>query len=76
MSAHYFEEALLNALRDQNVAADHFEGPKNIARVATFEQRGVLTRNNGLVVTLADGSEYQVTIVQSKRGEIEDEDEE
>ena len=35
-------------------------------RVATFEERGVLTRNEGLVLRLADGSEYQITIVRSK----------
>jgi hypothetical protein len=38
------------------------------ARVATFEESGVLTMNAGLVVRLADGDEFQVTVVQSDRG--------
>ena len=32
----------------------------------TFEEAGVMTYNKGLVITLPDGSEYQVTIVQSR----------
>ena len=35
-------------------------------RVRTFEEEGVLTRNAGLVITMADGSEFQVTVVQSR----------
>jgi len=38
------------------------------ARVSTFEESGVLTMNAGLVVKLADGNEFQLTIVQSDRG--------
>jgi len=34
--------------------------------VATFEEAGLLTRNEGLVIKTEDGSEYQVTIVKSK----------
>ena len=34
-------------------------------RVTTFSDAGLLTRDRGLVVTLADGSEFQVTIVRS-----------
>jgi hypothetical protein len=36
------------------------------ARVYTFEQAGVLTMNKGLVLSLADGSEFQLTIVRSR----------
>jgi hypothetical protein len=35
------------------------------ARIATFEQAGVLTRNRGLVVRIGE-SEFQVTVVQSR----------
>jgi hypothetical protein len=35
-------------------------------RVQTYEQAGVMTYNKGLVITLPDGSEYQLTIVQSR----------
>jgi len=35
-------------------------------RVRSFEECGVMTYDKGLVITLADGSEYQLTIVQSR----------
>ena len=35
-------------------------------RVCSFAEDGVLTCNKGLVITLSDGSEYQLTIVQSR----------
>ena len=35
--------------------------------VRTFEDNGVLTRNRGLVVTLGNGQEFQLTIVESSR---------
>lgn len=38
------------------------------ARVNTFKESGVLTMNAGLVVKLADGNEFQLTVVQSDRG--------
>jgi hypothetical protein len=34
-------------------------------RTECFRAAGVLTNNAGFVVTLADGSEYQITIVRS-----------
>ena len=36
------------------------------ANVGTFAEAGVMTMNEGLVITLADGSEFQVTVVQSR----------
>ncbi len=33
----------------------------------TFQEAGVLTNNRGLVITLANGQEFQVTIVESTR---------
>lgn len=35
-------------------------------RVKTYAQAGVLSGNKGLVITLPDGSEFQVTIIQSR----------
>lgn len=35
-------------------------------QVQTFAEAGVMTRNNGLVITLPDGSEYQLSIVRSR----------
>ena len=34
--------------------------------VETYEEAGLLTRNDGLVIKTEDGDEYQVTIVKSK----------
>jgi hypothetical protein len=45
------------------------------AQVKTFEDAGLLTRDRGIVLTLEDGSEFQVTIVQSAKAENEDSDE-
>lgn len=35
-------------------------------RVKTFSEEGVLTMNNGLVIQMPDGSEFQLTIIQSR----------
>ena len=36
------------------------------AEVRTFQQAGVMTYNKGLVISLPDGTEFQLTIVQSR----------
>jgi len=41
-------------------------GLEDIKRVRTYGEVGMLTKNAGLVITTADGSEFQVTIVQSR----------
>jgi hypothetical protein len=38
----------------------------DVARADTFADCGVLTRDAGFVITLADGAEYQVTVVRSR----------
>ena len=37
-----------------------------VERVSTFSDTGVLTRDRGVVVAFADGSEYHLTIVRSR----------
>ena len=37
-----------------------------IRRVRSYAEVGMLTRDAGLVVTLDDGAEYQITIVKSR----------
>jgi hypothetical protein len=49
------------------------EDEHKIKHIMTFQRAGLLTRNKGLVLTLHDGSEFQVTIVQSKFADEEDE---
>jgi hypothetical protein len=35
-------------------------------RAVSFEREGVMTNNAGVVLKTADGSEFQITVVQSK----------
>jgi len=53
------ETMLYEMLQDDGAAPE-------VARVQTNEEAGVLTDNRGLVVRMTDGSEFQVTIVQSR----------
>ena len=55
-----FEDYLLDHIQDLDV-----EGVR-VARVYSFEDVGILTRDRGLVVKMDDGSEYQLTIVKSR----------
>lgn len=49
-----------------------------VSDVSTFKEMGVLTCNKGVVVTMENGSEFQVTIVKSYSGKTgpDDEDDE
>ena len=38
-----------------------------VKRISSFETAGVLTSNAGLVVKMKDGTEFQLTVVQSGR---------
>jgi len=42
------------------------ESPLYGCRTSTFEERGLLTSDEGIVLSLADGSEFQITIVRSR----------
>jgi len=50
----------------QETIADALYEQDDIASARTFEDVGVLTLNAGLVVRTSDGSEFQITIVQSR----------
>ena len=69
MNAHDLEEAIQEALleRDENHAGLHDE-PEVFARIVTYADAGVLTRDAGLIVRTAAGDEFQVTIVQTRHG--------
>ncbi len=45
-----------------------YESALEDVQVEDFERGGVLSGNPGFTIKLADGSDYQVTIVQSKVG--------
>ena len=72
MNAFDLEEAIQEALleRDENHSDLHGEEPV-FARIVTYADAGVLTRDAGLVIRAADGSEFQVTIVQTRHGRAE-----
>lgn len=46
--------------------ADELDGPVS---VSTYTRAMMLTTDAGLVLRTADGAEFQITIVQTKRGE-------
>ncbi len=37
-----------------------------LTNTETFKDRGLLTNNDGLVVTMENGDEFQLTVVKSK----------
>lgn len=39
---------------------------ESVEAVMTYDEKGLLTGNTGLVVKLQDGSEFQLTIVKSR----------
>jgi len=55
------ETFLMDALAEYVVEDDLY-----IDDVRTYEQSGVMTCNQGLVIRMSDGTEFQVTIVQSR----------
>ena len=59
---------LLGTLLEDNPGLDDDDDDAAIRDVASFRDAGVLTSNAGLVVTLVDGTEFQLTIVLSRRG--------
>jgi len=67
------QDALRNLLQELSYMdtedLDQFDMPGELAgieRTSTFDEAGVLTRDAGLVITTPDGSEFQLTIVQSR----------
>jgi hypothetical protein len=57
---------LLEIEREEGHAAEVYADESTIADIATFENRGVMTRDKGVVLRFADGSEFQITIVRSR----------
>ena len=37
-----------------------------IKRTSSYEEKGALTTNEGFIVRMMDGAEFQITVVQSK----------
>ena len=68
MDEREFEHALMATISEASVdyKSDEALDIEQVRRVQTFEEAGILTRNRGLVVTMTDGTEFQITVVQSK----------
>ena len=65
--AQFTEETLQDGLRELITEGyDSSEICWENLRVRTFAEAGVLTYNKGLVISLPDGTEFQLTIVQSR----------
>ena len=63
----FTEETLQDGLRELITEGyDSYEICWENLQVQTYSEAGVMTYNKGLVITLPDGSEYQLTIVQSR----------
>ena len=76
MTENGFTECLKAVLADDLDVNESFD-PDGIREVETFKDAEIMTTNAGLVVTMDDGTEFQITIVRSRRGRRDgDEDEE
>ena len=60
MNAHEFIDLL------QEILDEHCD--EDIARIVTYSDAGMLTRDAGLVIRMTSGDEFQVTIVQVRHG--------
>ena len=62
----FTEDTLQDALREYITEGyDSYEVCWENLRVRTFAEAGLMTYNKGLVIELPDGTEFQLTIVQS-----------
>jgi len=64
MTEREFCEALTVAVEDSADLVQEVLGGEEGPRVRSFEDAGVMTSNAGIVVRLADGSEFFVTVVR------------
>ena len=65
-----FEEVLQDGLRELIAQDGDYSTAEDMCwenlRVQTFAEDGVMTNDKGLVISLPDGREYQLTIVRSR----------
>ena len=63
----FFEEALgvsIGQIEDEEVTVP--DALRGLIRVESFADAGVLTDNDGLVLRFRDGSEWQLSLIQSR----------
>lgn len=66
LTDHELADKLLDLLTGAVDPLDDDELFERVDHVGTFADQGVMTLNAGLVVRLADGSEFQLTVVRSR----------
>ncbi len=66
MQEEKFQEELKDVLEMLDIFAEINGETFEIKNISTFQECGILTNNKGLVVTLNDGSEFQIKIIKSK----------
>ncbi len=63
----FADEILQNGLRDLILGdPDSLKTGWENLRVNTFEEAGVMTCDKGLVISLPNGTEYQLSIIRSR----------
>ena len=60
-----FVACLIGVLADDEPSCAVFD-PDAVREAVTFQEAGLLTANHGVVVRMADGAEFQVTVVKSR----------
>ena len=60
----------------QEILMTMLDDGDNVRRIDSFSEAGLLTRDKGVVVSMKDGSEFQISIIQSLRADVESDDDE
>jgi hypothetical protein len=62
MNTRKIEDLLMEGI---NMMEEEYE-ETSVSGLRTFDEAGILTLDAGIVINMDDGSEFQITIVQSK----------
>jgi len=68
--AQVLEDLIRAVVEDEDGDPTELQG----ARLVSFARAGLLTNDAGFVVELVDGSEFQISVIQSRSGEHSEED--
>lgn len=66
--AEVVEDLLRGVAEEEEGDAEGLHGP----RLASFRRAGLLTRDAVVVITLANGAEFQISVIQSRIGDRDD----
>lgn len=76
MNAHGLAKAIGELAYDHGVYDEFIPDDIDVLSARTFDETGLLTSDDGVVIKLRDGSEFQVTVVQSVYTDLDREREE